>query len=181
MSGNYQAGINPEFAARLARVQSGGLGTSRTIFVGIDEAFYVPKNRSFSAAVPNAGSGLKISPLAVALSLALGFFAFCAGQYLRFRFLSEFEIDAELEMIANLGIGVMVGYLLTQTLQLSGKLHQTAQIIGVFAGLCSFHNLVHWYPQLSKTVFSPEWVAAVINTTEPNSIVFRGVTYVLGS
>ena len=181
MSSNYQAGINTEFAARLARVKSGGLGTNRTIFVGIDESFCVPKNHSFSGAVPTEAAGTKFQPLAMILAFALGLLAFGVGQYLRFRFLSHLEIDAQLDMVANVGIGVMVGYILTQAVRLNGTLHQGTQGIGVFAGLCTYHNVVHWYPQLCETVFSSEWVMAVVNTTEPNSVVFRGVAYVLGA
>lgn len=181
MSANYQAGINADFAARLARVKAGGLGTNRTIFVGIDDAFCVPKNHSFTASVSSKPERTKIRPLALMMAFALGLLAFAFGQYLRFRTLSDLELEGQIDMIANVGIGVMVGYILTQTFGLSGKLQQVTQGLGVFAGLCTFHNVVHWYPQMFQTVFSPEWVITMINTTEPNSIVFRGVTYVLGT
>jgi hypothetical protein len=45
---------------------------------------------------------------------------------------------------------------------------------------CVFHNFFHWVPGPMAKAFSEEFVALVAIATEPNSIRFRGMTFVMG-
>ncbi len=46
--------------------------------------------------------------------------------------------------------------------------------------ICVMHNLVHTWPGAFEIAFSQEWVSEVIETTQPQSILFRGVSFVVG-
>jgi len=41
------------------------------------------------------------------------------------------------------------------------------------------HNFVHGAPGFFDAAFAPEWTDEVIAFTEPNSILFRGVSFVV--
>jgi hypothetical protein len=51
--------------------------------------------------------------------------------------------------------------------------------MGVLAAIVSFHNLVHLYPAQFADMFSPTFVQQVVTTTDANSIIWRGKSFVL--
>jgi hypothetical protein len=72
-------------------------------------------------------------------------------------------------------------FVLAQMFRLESKEQRSLQAMGVFVMVCVFHNFVHCEPGVFQTVFSPDWMQQVHATTKPNSIFFRGVSFVFDS
>lgn len=164
-----------DYAARLARVQSGGLGCSRTIFVGIDEAYYIPardrpKPRGSGSLLINLGY-----PLGLVLAHCLGLIADAAGRLLRFGLMPQFQPEAASAMLINAGLGIALGFLLAKLCRLKTRQHRVLLVIGVLLGGMTLHNLVHAAPQVFDRLFSPLWVAEVLHSTQPQSLQLRGI------
>lgn len=78
-------------------------------------------------------------------------------------------------MIIGGVIALATSFGLAQIVRLNSKLFGAAQTVGVIAGISLLHNLAFWEPELSAQLFSPEWVALQEHTTQPDSLIFRGV------
>lgn len=168
-----------DYAARLARVQSGGLGCSRTIFVGVDEAYYIPTR---DRPKPRAAGSLLVNlayPLSFVLAICLGLISDAAGRLLRFGLMPQLRPEAASEMLINAGLGLAIGLLLAILCRLKTTQHRVLLVIGVLVGGMTFHNLVHAAPRLFDLLFSPLWVAEVLRSTEPHSLLLRGISFVL--
>lgn len=181
MTGYASPSTNADYLARLERVKAGGIGTKQTIFVGMDEMFQMPQKANRQGAKSKGLAGNSVSFFSIVGALLLGLLAVCLARYLRFRVFPGIDLEGQLDLIANGGLGMIAGFLLTQMFRLSGKEHLAAQSVGVLAAICTLHNLVHWFPKVSEALFSPAWVNGVLTTTEPNSILFRGVYFVVGA
>jgi hypothetical protein len=168
-----------DYAARLARVQSGGLGCSRTIFVGIDEAYYIPPRDKPKSKAPGSVLVNLAYPLGFVLAVSLGLLSDAVGRLLRFELMPQLRPEAATEMLINAGLGLIVGILLANLCRLKTPRHRLLLVVGVLVGGMSFHNLVHAAPQIFDRLFSPIWVAEVLRTTEPHSLLFRGISFVL--
>ena len=59
-----------EFAARLARIEAGGINTNRTLFVGMEEMLHLPPG-TFVRKRKKRGKALPISLALIAGSLAM--------------------------------------------------------------------------------------------------------------
>jgi hypothetical protein len=168
-----------DYAARLARVQTGGLGCNRTIFVGLDEAYYIPAR---DKAKPRAARNLLINlvyPLGFGLALGLGLLSDAIGRLLRFALMPQLRPEPVNEMLINAATGIAVGLLLANLCRLKTTQHRVLLIVGVLVGGMTFHNLVHAAPQVFNRMFSPLWVAEVLRRTQPHSLLFRGISFVL--
>jgi hypothetical protein len=168
-----------DYAARLARVQSGGLGCSRTIFVGLDEAYYIPARDKPKARAADSFLINLAYPLSFVLAVCLGLIADAAGRLLRFGLMPQFKPEAATEMLINAGFGLALGLLLANLCHLKTTQHRVLLVIGVLVGGMTFHNLVHAAPQIFERLFSPLWVAEVLRSTEPHSLLVRGISFVL--
>ena len=169
-----------EFAARVAKIAAGGIGTKGTIYVGQNETYNPPPPR----ARPQQSKAKEIAtnalyPAGLAGAFLLGMFAVAFGRYVRFQAFSGMRFDGDLEMAVNGAMGLCVAFVLSQMFRLADKEHLALQSMGVLVMVCTFHNLVHWMPTVATQLFSPEWVADMRATTEPNSIRFRGATFLL--
>lgn len=120
-------------------------------------------------------------PLKIAGAFLLGMIAVFASRYVRFHLNGGALTgeNAELMMMLDAGMAAGAGFVLTQMFRLEGKEFQTAQAIGVAVMVTTMHNAVHWSPRSFEGIFSREWVANVVEYTEPNSILFRGISFVL--
>ena len=76
-------------------------------------------------------------------------------------------------------VPVAVGLLLANLCRLKTTQHRVLLIVGVLVGGMTFHNLVHAAPQVFNRLFSPLWVAEVLRSTQPHSLLFRGISFVL--
>lgn len=179
MTSNLTTTANEDFAARVARIKAGGVGSKGTVYVGQDEAYYqaqvfkTPPSKIRELAENSAYVGGFIG------AFVLGMFGVAFGRYVRFQVLAGQEFAADTDMMISGGMGAVASFVLAQMFRLDSKEQRSLQAIGVFAMVCVFHNFVHWAPGVFQTVFSPEWVQQVQTTTKPNSLLFRGVSFVL--
>lgn len=181
MSAATAMGGNADYHERLALIKAGGIGTNRTIFVGVDERYQKPEKAVHKVSRPKEVAGNTRYPLGILGAAILGVIAVCFGRYARFQAFSGLNLEGQADWIANGVMGLAVGLVLTQMFRLRSKEHQAAQSVGVLAGICTFHNLVHWFPQAFEVMFSAEWVLLLQMATEPNSILFRGTFFVFGA
>ena len=171
-----------EFLARLSRIEK-GIGSSKsTLYVGLDETIMV--NSKASARLKKQVATVPARPMgifAAILSIAFGAAVVGLVAYLRFYFTGEAVLLADSDMMTAvhgsvaLAIAVFAGFMVKMPL----LKYTPATALGVCLGLVSFHNLVHVYPAQFASMFSPIWVEQVVTMTEANSIIWRGVTYVL--
>ncbi|WP_371168675.1 hypothetical protein [Aliiroseovarius sp. 2305UL8-7] len=120
-------------------------------------------------------------PATVLGAFLLGLTAVFVSRYIRFHIGMGGLAgdDADMMMLVDGGMGVAVGIALKQLFHMEGKEFQSAQAVGVFAMICVMHNFVHWAPTLFDRIFSPQWTAMVITSTDPNSILLAGTSFVL--
>jgi hypothetical protein len=176
------AGQKNEFLSRLARIEAGTGSSKSTLFVGLDETILVnnkanAKLKKQAVAAPQK----KLGPMEILFWVVMGLVAFALARYLRFYFGGDGYplANPDMEMALNGGTGLIIvlftGFMLKmpmlKIIPISG--------LGVMAGVVAFHNLVHFYPTKFAEVFSPLWVEHVVATTDPHSIIWRGVSFVL--
>ena len=120
-------------------------------------------------------------PAAIVGSALVGMLAVFVARYVRFHIMGGTLAgdDADITMLIDGGIGAACGFLLFAMLRFEGKEFKAAQTFGIVAMVMVMHNLVHWAPGVFNTIFSPAWTEDVIAYTEPNSILFRGNSFVL--
>lgn len=168
-----------EFQERLARIRSGAGFTKATVYVGLDEAFtYCPQNQ-------RAANGLreKLANAGFVLSfpfcLAVGFACHVLERLAEYTFAGmpdpQANIDVEMVKIAVTGFAMTV--VATFLLGLRDRGLMLPKLLGVAAGMLFFHNLVHYFPDFFGQVFSPIWVAHITSVTEPNSMIWRGISF----
>ena len=111
----------------------------------------------------------------------VGMMAVFVARYVRFHMMGGTLAgeDADITMLIDGGIGAACGFLLFAILRFDGKEYKAAQTFGIVAMVMVMHNLVHYMPGVFNTLFSETWTEDVIAYTEPNSILFRGNSFVL--
>lgn len=171
-----------EFLARLNRIEKGTGSSKSTLYVGLDETVMANskannKLRKQAAAVPARSLGI----FAALLSTLFGAAVVGLVSYLQFSITGEAASLAASDVAMAIHGGVALTIALFCGFMVKMPLLKYAPIVavGVVLGLAGFHNLVHVYPIQFAEMFSPVWVEQVVTTTEANSIIWRGVTYVL--
>ncbi len=173
-------GQQQEFAARLARINRGGLNTNNTLFVGLDQSYLMhkaPKALTRKAQPQARGDGF--APLTLIFALLLGVISQGGARWIRYQITggADSGLSADMDMAVNFGIGMAVALVLMFAFRLRSFDQSVATATGVAAMVCLFHNLVHWYPEEMALAFSPKWVNQQLAVTEPNSAEFRGIFY----
>ncbi len=74
---------------------------------------------------------------------------------------------------------IVITFLLFSMLKFEGAEFKAAQTLGIVGMITIMHNFVHAAPTPFKMLFSDQWTEEVIAATEPKSILFRGVSFVL--
>ncbi len=164
---------NSDFAERLERIRA-KRGQAQ-ILIGTDQQIVLPRK-----AVPQVSRRAEIArnalqPLSLIGALGLGMIAVAIGSYARFHLTSGAELaDSDLEMLAGLGLGLAISFILAQAFRLTSAQHRAMQAAGVFVMVGLFHNLAHWLPGPMALAFSPAHVQRLAAATPPNSFRFRG-------
>lgn len=120
-------------------------------------------------------------PLSLIVAALLGMAAVFLARYARFH-LSGGTLageDADLTMMLDAGLAAGASFLLFGLLRFDGADYKMAQSVGIAIMVCVMHNFVHVAPSVFDAVFAPEWTEDVIAFTEPKSILFRGISFVL--
>lgn len=122
-------------------------------------------------------------PLSFVRAALVGMVAVFLSRYIRFQLtggtLSGGAEGADIFMMIDGAIAASAGFALKEVFRIQDKTLQMAQTVGVVMMLLLMHNLVHIAPNLFANVFSPEWTQDVLDTSEPNSVLFRGVSFML--
>ena len=120
-------------------------------------------------------------PLSFVGAFALGMLSVVLSRMASSNMVGTPDPNGDLEMLF-IGEGVLaflIAFFLRMAFSMSSKELMAAKAIGVFVMLCTMHNLVHMAPGLWAIINTPDWVEFVLMTTEPNSILFRGITFTL--
>ncbi len=83
---------------------------------------------------------------------------------------------ADLREIIDISVGGIVLVAFTLAFSFKTKEHLFAKFAGLWVAQCTLHNFVHLSPDMWLTAFGYDWVEYIRSTTEPSSILFRGVS-----
>lgn len=154
----------------------------RQVYVGPAEEPTTGKKRKRAASpLPSLRDTIGY-PASIVGAVLIGMLAVLVTRWARHMLLGGSLIgeDADIMMAIDGGVALAFGLVMKWLFRLSGKLQETARTVGILAMIGVMHNLVHILPGAFEMAFSPEWVTAVIESTEPQSILFRGESFVLG-
>jgi len=170
------------FEERLARIgASHGRPPAAILAAGPQDMALAegPRRRADGAVVLNDWRQNIRYPAAIVGAFVVGMISVFVARYVRFHLgmgglAGE---DADTMMLIDAAMGIGAGFVLRMIFHFEAKVFQTAQAAGVVAMIAVMHNFVHWAPGVFDVIFAPDWTREVITTTEPNSILFRGVTF----
>jgi hypothetical protein len=123
----------------------------------------------------------KVNPMVILIALVLGGVAVAAARFGRaLYFDGSLTGDAAgtamgLDFVAALAIGLVLKVIL------GAKSPQfvAGQTIGAGVMVLAMHNLVHAAPELWQLAFPQAWVNEVVATTQPHSILIKGISFEL--
>jgi hypothetical protein len=171
-----------QFEARLKRISAGGANTMGQVYVGpAEDSERFGKKRRAVSVLPSPRETIGY-PLSIVGAILIGMLAVLISRWARYTISggSLTGEDPDIMMAIDAGLALAIGFVLKQIFRLTGKVQETSKTIGIFAMVCIMHNFVHVWPGAFEMAFSPEWVTDVIETTQANSILFRGVSFVVG-
>lgn len=178
MSGAIPTGQNQGFQDRLKRIEQARAPDLADL---VDADGNPIPDRTHVSPLPDWKQNLRYPALLAAATVA-GMFGVFVARFVRFHLtggtLAGGEA-ADLTMVIDGAIAAMASFVVFTLLRFDGKELKAAQTLGVAIMICTMHNLVHAAPRVFDAVFSPVWTAEVIEFTEPKSILFRGVSFVL--
>jgi|GEM_PF-2492662 len=167
------------FQDRLCRIQSGQGFTKSTVYVGLDSAFtYVPPSRrgtvGLSQVVRNAGYALSFP-----FCMALGFLCHVFERYATFQLngMPDPLANPDIEMLRMGLLAFAMTVVIAHFMGMRDRGLLVPKLLGVATGMLFFHNAVHLWPKLFEPVFSTIWVSGITSSTEPSSIVWRGLSF----
>ena len=168
-----------EFAARIARIESGVAASKQLLFVGIDEVYHVPlrvrkvKQSGLKALLRNV-----MYPVSLVLAVTLGAVAHGLGQIARYQIqgLPDLNANPDIEMVVQVVLGFAIALVLGYLTGLRSKQLATLKSVGVVIGLLFFHNAVHAYPDFFGILASKIWVNQIVAHTQAHSILWRGIS-----
>lgn len=169
-----------EFAKRLARIEAGAARPRATIFVGPDEAYEIDRTRHRRRRSPLATLiGNALYPLSFLLAFVLGGLGYGLARYIRFHLtgVNDTPLDPDIEMLVDLAMGLVCTVLVSQVDRMRAPEQKVAKALGVIICLLTFHNLVHEFPEFFTGLFSKLWVTTIIASTEPHSLLWRGISF----
>ncbi len=166
MSSPPSATPNGDFQARLNRVA--------------DARAPIDANKVDVPVIPDWKENFKY-PAAIVGAALVGMLAVLISRYVRFQLLggSLAGEDADITMMIDGCIAAACSFALFGMMRFSGPEFKAAQSVGIAIVILCMHNLVHAMPSVFKVAFSQEWTENVVAYTEPNSILFRGISFAL--
>jgi hypothetical protein len=168
-----------DFAARIARIEQ-GIGSSKTtIYVGLDETYAVKyRQRGQSGKFQMAHNAAY--PLTILLAFGVGILSNAIARLAAF--LSQGVPDAatnfDYQMMMDFVTAMMLSLVIGACLGMNIRNFMAARSLGIVAGMLGLHNAVHLWPDLFAKVYTTPWVGYILSTTEPRSLLWRGVSFV---
>ena len=165
-----------DFHERLARIESGTSTNRHTLFVGMDESYVIaPRQKTTQSASMFANMGYGLGRI---WAICLGGLAVILLDVARFWLGLDEPIpgdpinDQVVSGVVALTIAILLGRKMFADREGLIGLHSTGTLI-MTVGL---HNFVHAFPLPFEMITSPLWVAEVIGSAEPYSVLVRGVS-----
>ncbi len=170
-----------DFAARIARIESGAAASKQLLFVGIDEVYKVPlrvrkiKRMGLVGFIGNA-----MYPISMVLAVALGMVSHGLGQVARYQVqgMPDLKANPDIEMVVQVVIGFAIAMVLGYFVGLRSNALTSLKSAGSALGVLFFHNAVHLYPQFFALLTSEIWVNQIVSHTHPHSLLWRGISFV---
>ncbi len=148
------------FAARLQRIAAHAGNTNATLHVGM--ADQLPQAALKRAVLGKARPRAKTSPvLAAPVALLSGALSWIWAQWSLPVLLQSSETWMALLAAAAFTL------LLRLVFGLRGPLMLAFQLIGLALAIVGIHNAVHLWPEVFATIFTPDWVQQVLDSTRP--------------
>ncbi len=173
------------FQDRLQRIQANGGTTPEPVLsaAAAPKEWEMPKSNRSSGDVsplPSWQENIKY-PLSIVGAFLVGILAVFISRYGRFHISGGTLAgeDPDLTMMIDGALAAGLGFALRTAFRFESKEYITAKMVGIAVMIATMHNLVHWTPNTFTTLFSEQWTREVVWFTEPNSILFRGVSFVL--
>lgn len=85
--------------------------------------------------------------------------------------------NADFDLALDVLFAIVVAFVLREAVSLSAVKRMGAQCAGILLAMVTMHNVVHQMPDTFARLFSTQWVAHVMQTTEPGTLNFRGQSY----
>jgi predicted DNA-binding transcriptional regulator len=168
-----------EFAARIARIEQ-GIGSSKTtLYVGLDETYAVKyRQRGQSGKFQMAHNAAY--PLTILLAFAVGVLSNAIARLAAFlsQGLPDGGTNLDYLMMMDFVTAMMLSLVIGACLGMNIRNFMAARSLGIVAGMLGLHNAVHLWPDLFARVYSTPWVGYILSTTEPRSLLWRGVSFV---
>ena len=168
-----------EFAARIARIQSGAAASTQLSFVGTDEVYQVPLEVRRVKQSSAARLFLKIGVLfEAAYAATMGAFSVAAGKIGGFIVLGlpDPQANPDHEMMVQFVISFVIATVLGSACGMRWRSHLLWKTVGLTCGVLLFHNLVHQFPSAFEAMTSKPWVDQLIAHTQPYSLLWRGIS-----
>jgi hypothetical protein len=166
-----------DFAQRIARIEAGKGHTRTTVFVGQEGTFthHGKLGPVKKASLRTSGAG----PLGIFVALVLGISCVGLVRYGVYRATGVDQIvpDNGMNWYLNGAAALAAALVVAHFIGLKSLSHKVYLALGVLAGVSTFHNLVHFQPQVFEKMFTPEWVADVTTLAPANTIIFQGAVF----
>ena len=120
-------------------------------------------------------------PLSLIGACLIGMLAVFAARYARFHIFGGSMVgeDADIAMMMDGALAFGAGFVFRSFFNFESQEYVAAKTVGIVAMIALMHNFVHWAPGLFEGLFDAGYVEMTLAYTEPNSILFRGVSFVL--
>ncbi len=171
-----------DFQERIARILSGQGATKATVYVGQELSFtYHPANRARRQGATGQLARNAAAVLAFPASILAGVLGNGLQRFADFVFfgLPVTPENPDVDLVRVAMTTLCLTLVLTYLIGLRDRSLLVAKLLGSALGMMMFHNLVHLWPQIFDTLFSPLWVARMTTMTEPMSLLVRGITIAL--
>jgi hypothetical protein len=171
---------NFEFAERLARI-NGGIGSAKTtLYVGPEDSYQVAYHTRGQSRRGGVGSvfGNALYPMTLALAILVGVVAQFGTRWLMLVSDTPAAIaeNIDYQLIMDFALAMMLSSVIGVFCRFGIRDYIGLRTFGILVGMIAGHNLVHMFPRFFETLYSPAWVGSVINSTEANSLLLRGVS-----
>ncbi len=125
--------------------------------------------------------GNTLYPLSIIFAFILGMIAVLVGRLARYHIggADNPDLDVDILLAMDVGMAAMVAFALRMMFSLESKVHMSAKTMGIMATVATMHNAVHIYPEMTAIIFSEEYVKHTLEYTNPNTVIFRGMEFVL--
>jgi len=120
-------------------------------------------------------------PVTIIAAFLVGMLAVFVSRYIRFQVLGTGLAgdDPDIAMLIDAALAGALSFLVFGLLRAEGFAVKAVQTVGIMAMVFGMHNIVHAVPTAFSMTFSESWANEVVATTAPNSILFRGTSFVV--